>query len=90
MKALAELGIEETTVVAVTGDHGEAFGEHGLYFTHDFTLYDEVLRVPLVLHYPAAIEPGTEISQQVRLMDLAPTLLELAGSTPPPSAMSTQ
>ncbi len=82
MKALAELGIEETTVVAVTGDHGEAFGEHGLYFTHDFTLYDEVLRVPLVLHYPAAIEPGTVISQQVRLMDLAPTLLELAGIDP--------
>ena len=82
MKALAELGIEKTTVVAVTGDHGEAFGEHGLYFTHDFTLYDEVLRVPLVLHYPAAIEPGTVISQQVRLMDLAPTLLELAGIDP--------
>ncbi len=78
MKSLADLGVETSTVVAVTGDHGEAFGEHGLYFTHDFALYDEVLRVPLVLRYPDSIPPGTEVSQQVRLMDLAPTLLELA------------
>ena len=82
VKALADLGLGETTVVAVTSDHGEAFGEHGLYFTHDFTLYDEVLAVPLVLRYPPTIAPGQEISQQVRLMDLAPTLLELAGIDP--------
>lgn len=79
LESLADLGIDSSTVVAVTGDHGEAFGEHGLYFTHDFVLYDEVLRVPLVLRYPGTIPPGTEISQQVRVMDLAPTLLELAG-----------
>jgi arylsulfatase A-like enzyme len=82
LRSLTELGLDETTVVAVAGDHGEAFGEHELYFTHDFTLYDEVLRVPLVLRYPPAIEPGTEIAQQVRLMDLAPTLLELTGIDP--------
>ena len=82
MKTLDELGLDETTVVAVTGDHGEAFGEHDVYFTHDFTLYDEVLRVPLVMRYPPAIEAGTAIPQQVRLMDLAPTLLELSGIEP--------
>lgn len=78
-QALSTHGLEDSTVVAVTGDHGEAFDEHGLSFTHDFTLYDEVLRVPLVLRYPRSIEPGMRIDQQVRLMDLAPTLLELAG-----------
>lgn len=82
MKSLTDLDIEDDTLVAVTGDHGEAFGEHGLYFTHDFTLYDEVLRVPLVLRYPNGIEPGIEVDQQVRLMDLGPTLLELAGVDP--------
>ena len=82
LKALRESGIEEDTVVAVTGDHGEAFGDHGLYFTHDFTLYDEVLKVPLILRYPGAVEPGIEVSQQVRLLDLAPTLLDLAGVAP--------
>lgn len=82
MSALEELGIDASTIVAVTGDHGEAFGEHGLHFTHDFTLYDEVLRVPLVLRHPEAIRPGNAVRQQVRLMDLAPTLLELAGVDP--------
>lgn len=77
-----ELGLRSSTVVAVTGDHGEAFGEHELHFTHDFTLYDEVLRVPLVIRYPGVVEPGTEIGQQVRVMDLAPTLVELADLTP--------
>ena len=82
LKTLAELELETSTIVAVTADHGEAFGEHGLSFTHDFTLYDEVLRVPLVVRYPGVIEPGTEIDQQVRLMDLGPTLLELAELEP--------
>ena len=82
LKTLAELELEASTVVAVTADHGEALGEHGLSFTHDFTLYDEVLRVPLVIRYPGVIEPGTEIEQQVRLMDLGPTLLELAELEP--------
>lgn len=81
LKTLADLGLDETTVVAVAGDHGEAFGEHGLSFTHDFTLYDEVLRVPLVIRGPG-VEPGGSIAQQVRLMDVAPTLLDLAGVEP--------
>ncbi len=81
LKTLADLGLDETTLVAVAGDHGEAFGEHGLSFTHDFTLYDEVLLVPLVIRGPG-VEPGAAIAQQVRLMDLAPTLLELAGVGP--------
>jgi arylsulfatase A-like enzyme len=79
LHSLEELGIAASTVVAITGDHGEAFGEHGLYFTHDFALYDELLRVPLVVRYPGTISPGTKITRQVRVMDLAPTLLELAG-----------
>jgi arylsulfatase A-like enzyme len=81
LQALDELGLASSTVVAVTGDHGEALGDHGLFFTHDFTLYDEVLRVPLVIRAPG-IEPGQVVTQQVRLMDLGPTLLDLAGAEP--------
>ncbi|MGH9389706.1 MAG: sulfatase family protein, partial [Vicinamibacteria bacterium] len=81
LKAIGDLGMADSTLVAVAGDHGEAFGEHGLSFTHDFTLYDEVLRVPLVIRGPGVV-PGAAIAQQVRLMDLAPTLLELAGVEP--------
>jgi len=59
LRALSEIGLEESTVVVVAGDHGEALGDHGLYFTHDFTLYDEVLRVPLVVRMPGRVAPGT-------------------------------
>ncbi len=83
LKSLAELGIEEDTAVAIVGDHGEALGEHGLYFTHDFTLYDEVLRVPMALRLPGVIEPGTVVDRQVRVMDLGTTLLDLAGLPAP-------
>jgi arylsulfatase A-like enzyme len=76
---LDELGLTENTLVAVLGDHGEALGEHDLFFTHDFSLYDEVLRVPLVLRMPGRIPPGTIVDQQVRLMDLTPTVLDLLG-----------
>ncbi len=79
LRALAEQGLAENTIVVVAGDHGEAFGEHDLFFTHDFTLYDEVVRVPLLVRMPERIAPGTDIRQQVRLMDIAPTLLDLAG-----------
>ncbi len=83
VKSLEENGLAEETVVAVAGDHGEAFGEHGVSFTHDFTLYDEVLRVPLIVRGPGVV-PGATIGQQVRLMDLTPTLLDLAGVEPIP------
>jgi arylsulfatase A-like enzyme len=77
LAAVDELGLRENTAIVVTGDHGEALGEHELFFTHDFTLYDEVLRVPLALRLPGRIPPGTVVPQQVRLIDLLPTLLDL-------------
>jgi arylsulfatase A-like enzyme len=79
LDALEESGLDASTVVAVASDHGEAFGEHELFFTHDFTLYDEVLRVPMVVRHPGVVPERTVVDQQVRLMDLGPTLLELAG-----------
>ncbi len=80
LAALGDLGLEDNTLVAVVGDHGESLGEHDLFFTHDFSLYDEVLRVPLILRMPGRIPPGTVVDQQVRLADLAPTFLDLLGA----------
>ena len=77
-----ELELTDDTLVAVVGDHGEALGEHGLYFTHDFSLYDEMLRVPLVIRMPGRIPAAAVVEQQVRLLDLAPTFLELLGVDP--------
>ena len=78
LAALHALGADDNTIVAITADHGEEFLEHG-QAAHYKTLYDEVLRVPLVIRYPGHIAPGRRLQGQVRLMDVAPTLLTLAG-----------
>lgn len=66
------------TVIAVTSDHGEALGEHGVWFDHGDDLYDPALRVPLIVRAPG-VAPGTRITAQVPSVDLTPTLLDLAG-----------
>jgi len=78
VEELKEDGTWDETVIAITGDHGDGFGEHGIH-NHGKALYDEVLRVPLVIRSPGNISPGSVISQQVRHVDILPTLLELAG-----------
>jgi arylsulfatase A-like enzyme len=66
------------TIVIVTADHGEQFGEHGLY-SHGNSLYEEALRVPLVIFGAGEIPPGTMIRSAVSLRDVPRTVLELAG-----------
>ncbi|MEM7353648.1 MAG: sulfatase-like hydrolase/transferase [Acidobacteriota bacterium] len=63
-----------------TADHGESLGEHGEQ-THGFFLYDSTLAVPLVVHFPGRVVAG-ESAVAVRLIDLAPTALELLGLAP--------
>jgi arylsulfatase A-like enzyme len=70
------------TVVVVLSDHGEGFFEHGLY-EHGNSLYDELLRVPLIFHAPGRIAPGTTIDEVVRIVDVLPTVTELAGVAAP-------
>ena len=83
---LDALGLREDTVVAFLSDHGESWGERfldksevqGVYHMHGATLHDEVVRVPLVLSAPGRLDPAV-VTEQVRSVDLVPTLLELAG-----------
>jgi arylsulfatase A-like enzyme/predicted Zn-dependent protease len=79
---LRRLGPERLarTLVAVVGDHGESLGEHQEQ-AHGFFIYDATLSVPLILAGPS-VAPGV-IDDQVRLVDLMPTLLELAGVSVP-------
>jgi tetratricopeptide (TPR) repeat protein len=65
------------TLVAVTSDHGESLGEHGEP-THAFSVYDATQRVPLILAGPG-VPQGAVVTRLVRLADVAPTLLALAG-----------
>lgn len=79
MRALLEAaGVFDETIVIVTSDHGTEFFEHGEK-GHRKSLYDEVLHIPLVVRYPARVPPGVRIESQTRMIDVAPTLLELAG-----------
>lgn len=73
---LRRLGLLDSTLIIVTADHGEAFGEHG-QFSHRFELYDELLRVPLLMRLPARLPAAQVVTAQVRLLDLVPTILDL-------------
>ena len=82
---LDEQGYLDTTAVVVTSDHGEEFAEHG-GFWHGNRLYDESIHVPLILRLPDATEgDGKRVKDQVRIQDIAPTLVQLAGADEGPN-----
>jgi lipoteichoic acid synthase len=74
---LKKAGLTENTLVVITGDHGEAFGEHGR-FQHDSTLYDETLRVPLLLA-GAGVTAGATVKGLRQHIDLLPTAVDVLG-----------
>lgn len=73
---LERLGMADDTVVLFTSDHGEMLGEHGMWFKR--TYFDSSTRVPLLVRGPSAAS-NTRVAQTVSLIDLFPTLLEIAG-----------
>jgi arylsulfatase A-like enzyme len=79
-------GVYDRTLTVFTSDHGEGFWERGLR-GHGWGLYQELIRVPLVLRYPPAIEAGRRVDRVVQHVDIAPTVLALTG-LPIPSEMS--
>jgi arylsulfatase len=76
--ALRARGVLEDTIVVVTADHGETLRERDpVWFTHDPYLYEETLRVPLLLRLPGGERGGTTSAVLARGIDVLPTLLEL-------------
>lgn len=73
MDALRDRGLYDETIVIVTSDHGEALGEHD-EFGHYSAHYEEIVRVPLVIHVPDSA--GGIVDRQVGLADIAPTILD--------------
>jgi choline-sulfatase len=78
--SLKEQKLDQNTVVILFSDHGESFKEHGVYF-HGSTLYDEILRVPFMIKVPG-ISPKI-VKERVALLDLFPTIVELANAKMP-------
>ena len=75
VRALRADGRLDRTVIAVTADHGEEFGQHGGFF-HGRSLHEELIHVPLVVRLPGAAHAGTVVERQVRALDVAPALLD--------------
>ncbi len=82
LDALEEAGASDDTIVIVASDHGEEFLEHA--GSGHSTLFDEVLRVPLIFRMPPALgdRPGLRVREPVGLVDVVPTILELLGLPP--------
>lgn len=72
---LKKAGLYDNTLIILTGDHGDAFGEHG-FFTHSRAPYEEIIRVPLIIKFPNSLYSGRVIESQVRLIDVMPTILD--------------
>jgi arylsulfatase A-like enzyme len=83
LDALDRTGLARSTVVVFVGDNGYYFGEHGLGDKR--SLYEESIRIPLLVRYPDRIRPGTIIDAPALNIDLAPTFLDLAGVRIPDS-----
>jgi arylsulfatase A-like enzyme len=82
LKSLETKGRLEHAIVVVTADHGEAFFEHGKR-SHNSTIFDEMLHVPLFVRLPRGVESeGVDLDRLISLEDLTPTLLGLVGGNP--------
>ena len=82
LNALKELKIDKNTLIILTADHGEMLGDHNTYFIHA-SCYEENIKVPLIIRFPGLFPKGKVISRQVSLVDIAPTILEIAGIRKP-------
>jgi len=88
-KAIADLldglekrGLRDKTLIVFISDHGEEFYDHG-GFEHGHTLYEELIKVPLIMSLPGRLPAGKRIKRQVRSIDVLPTVLDIMGIEPP-------
>ncbi len=75
---LKKKGQFDHTMIIITTDHGEAFGEHGV-FGHQFLLTNSLLHVPLIFHLPGAIPAGKRFTNLVQTSDIFPTIIDMIG-----------
>jgi len=73
-----KLGLYDNTIFVIYGDHGEGFGEHDRLL-HGDTIYEEGLRIPLIIHAPGWFEGGERVEGLSNETDIAPTVLEMLG-----------
>jgi arylsulfatase A-like enzyme len=84
VQALESRGILKDTLLIVTSDHGEHLGDHHL-MDHKMSVYDALIRVPLIVRYPGVVPAGVRIRGPVQTNDVFPTVLKLCGIERPPT-----
>ena len=80
--SLKKMGLWDNTLIILSADHGEAFGEHGLYY-HSHSLYEEEVRVPCIIKPPRSRPPVREIPGVVRNLDVPMTIMDYCGMAVP-------
>jgi arylsulfatase A-like enzyme len=83
LEALERTGQLDRTFILFLGDNGYFFGEHALGPERRFA-YEEGIRTPFAIRYPPLARPGASVPELVLALDIAPTIIELAGGTPGP------
>ena len=83
LEDLKARGVYDRSLIILTADHGEAFFDHG-HWQHSKTLYEELIRIPLIVKWPGQ-SPKGRVSAQVSQVDIFPTVLAAAGVEPPPT-----
>lgn len=78
VNALLERGLWRETLFVLVSDHGDEFGEHGGW-QHDHSVYEELLRVPLLIHFPRGRFRGRRVRAPVSLLDVVPTVADVLG-----------
>jgi arylsulfatase A-like enzyme len=81
LDGLKDRALRKNTLIVFLSDHGEEFFDHG-GFEHGHTLFDELIKVPLVFSLPGVIPANVRVDDQVRLLDVLPTILDLMGIDP--------
>jgi arylsulfatase A-like enzyme len=90
VRLLREKGLYDRTLIIVTSDHGEELADRdpGVFYNkHGHNLYEEMVRVPLVIKLPVQQAAGTRVAQVVRMIDLMPTVVDLVGAEVEPNEM---
>jgi len=77
VEELKKLCLNKKTIIIITSDHGEGMGEHNLFFGHGILLYDELIKIPLIIKLNKNAQQDKEVDAQVRSIDIVPTILDI-------------
>ena len=75
---LKETGVYDNSLILITSDHGESFGEHGLMI-HSPAIYEELVAIPLIVKYPKGHRKGERVASPISLVDIVPEILSVLG-----------